>query len=99
MTWALKVFEVWQSTRSNKRALQETVGFEGVVLANVQDLTVPIHEPENLVDSLFGETIRDDVVGKIAIPERDRQTDCMWHESIWTNPVFNNCKIKFVVKK
>ena len=70
-----------------------------MVLANVQDLTVPIHEPENLVDSLFGETIRDDVVGKIAIPERDRQTDCMWHESIWTNPVFNNCKFKFVVKK
>ena len=78
--------------------LQETLGFEGVVLANVQDLTVPIPEPEYLVDSLFGETIRDDVVGKIAIPERDRQTDCGMNQ-FWTNPVFNNCKFKFVVKK
>ena len=96
----MKVFEVWQSIRSNKRALQEIVGFEGVVLANAQDLTVPIHEPENLVDSLFGETIRDDVVGNIAIPEseRDRETDCGTNQ-FWTNPVFNNCKIKFVVKK
>jgi hypothetical protein len=42
--WALKVFEEWQSTRSNKIALKECVDFEGVVLASVQNLSVPIDE-------------------------------------------------------
>jgi hypothetical protein len=40
----LKVFEEWQSTRSNKIALKESVDFEGVVLASVQNLSVPIDE-------------------------------------------------------
>ena len=35
---------VYLQKQHNKRALQETVGFEGVVLANVHDLAVPIHE-------------------------------------------------------
>ena len=31
-------------SRSNKTALRESVGFGGVVLANVQDLSIPIHK-------------------------------------------------------
>ena len=31
-------------SRSNKTGLQESVGFGGVVLANVQDSSIPIHE-------------------------------------------------------
>ena len=33
------------------RELYNSVGFHGVVLATVQDLTIPIHEPENVGDS------------------------------------------------
>ena len=42
--WAVKAFETWQMSRSNKTALRESVGFGGVVLAKVQDLSFPIHE-------------------------------------------------------
>lgn len=42
--WACKVFEEWQSTRLNKIAMKETTGLEGVVLASVEDLSVPVHE-------------------------------------------------------
>ena len=42
--WAGKAFETWQMSRSNKTALQESVGFGGVVLANVQGSSIPIHE-------------------------------------------------------
>ena len=42
--WAVKAFETWQMSRSNKTGLRESVGLGGVVLANVQDLSIPIHE-------------------------------------------------------
>ena len=42
--WEVKAFETWQMSCSNKTALRESVSFGGAVLANIQDLSIPIHE-------------------------------------------------------
>ena len=40
--WSVKIFEEWQSARSNKVATSKSLGFDYVRVDEVQDLTVDI---------------------------------------------------------